>query len=98
MEPEPVCDGGQHVSTRGDVALVRKCLHSGQKSQAKGEAQQAFSRILCELHLLAEKADNALHTARLPLPPEIHVEGLKGALVELEQRLRELAKGGEADT
>lgn len=36
---------------------------------------------------MAEKADNCLHTAKLPLPASIHVEGLIGALQEIRDGL-----------
>lgn len=45
---------------------------------------------------MADKADNLLHAAKLPVPDSIHVTGMKAGLEEIHQALQEayVALGG----
>lgn len=46
---------------------------------------------------MADKADNLLHAAKLPVPAQLHVVGLVSGLVEMQKALSEafIALGGE---
>jgi len=43
-----------------------------------------------EIGLLVDKAENLLTALQMPLPPHIHLEGLKCGLEEMLQSLREI--------
>lgn len=43
-----------------------------------------------EIGLLSDQLDNALHAARLPLPPAIHIEGMTAIISNVRDRLRAL--------
>ena len=43
-----------------------------------------------ELGLLLDKAENHIAAAGLPMPPFMHIEGLKGGMEQIAEKLREL--------
>lgn len=60
----------------------------------EAQQQERTSADLRErLGLLADKADNCLHAANLPVPPATHVEGLTAAMREIRDELREIRSG-----
>ena len=50
------------------------------------------------LGLIAEKADNYLHGALLPLPAKIHAEGLVGGMEEIKKMANDAINALEEPT
>ena len=48
------------------------------------------SGLLTAIGSLADKADNFVHAAQIPVPPAIHVEALSGGMTDIRDELRKL--------
>jgi len=72
-------------SCLGKIKVLIRAVREDCAKVAENVAESSPCRHKEILFAIAEKADNLLHAAMLPVPSNIHVEGLKGGMEEIKK-------------
>jgi hypothetical protein len=60
-------------------------------------AKEITEEQLEEIGQLSDTADNLLGASELPLPPQMHIEGMRGGLTDIRNDLRRIYRAISGD-